>query len=457
MTDDLNPSRNCWFRVLTAPGPGAVAVIELTCEMAETAQHLLRRLSFIRPGERSGVSPPVLGLEFPVSGTALAAGVSRKSYAQTPVPSAIPLTKQVPSGVSPPEQPHKVPQFSSAHFMSIGRICYGRWNDEDLILVRTSERTWEIQCHGGTVAVNRICRDLLSDGVLDSEVNAAAVSLDTGADAADVEAQHLKSVQSIVQQSIRHRLANARSGKTAGLILAQASNSLCHDLMTILNSPDKDAVEVTAIRQRLTGWQDVADHLTEPWRVVFAGAPNVGKSSLMNLIAGMERSIVCDQPGTTRDVVEVDGIVAGWPFQFVDTAGLRDGSRDQIEELGIQQSHLAASQCDVLCLVFDNDSDAAAWSNRLLLTELPKRTVLVRNKCDLMTKHNFDQPPYKKSSALSGLPLIHVSARTGQGLPELLQWIKQSVVPHEPGKDTALPVCSLQFDAGRLSACQDMG
>ena len=457
MTDDLNPSRNCWFRVLTAPGPGAVAVIELTCEMAETAQHLLRRLSFLRPGERSGVSPPVLGLEFPVSGTALAAGVSRKSYAQTPVPSAIPLTKQVPSGVSPPEQPHKVPQFSSAHFMSIGRICYGRWNDEDLILVRTSVRTWEIQCHGGTVAVNRICRDLLSDGVLDSEVNAAAVSLDTGADAADVEAQHLKSVQSIVQQSIRHRLANARSGKTAGLILAQASNSLCHDLMTILHSPDKDAVEVTAIRQRLTGWQDVADHLTEPWRVVFAGAPNVGKSSLMNLIAGMERSIVCDQPGTTRDVVEVDGIVAGWPFQFVDTAGLRDGSRDQIEELGIQQSHLAASQCDVLCLVFDNDSDAAAWSNRLLLTELPKRTVLVRNKCDLMTKHNFDQPPYKKSSALSGLPLIHVSARTGQGLPELLQWIKQSVVPQEPDKDTALPVCSLQFDAGRLSACQDMG
>ena len=446
MTGNLDSADSCRFRVLTAPGPGAVAVIELTCEIAETAQHLLRRLSFIRPGERSGVSPPVLGLEFPVSGTALAAGVSRKSYAQTPVASAIPLTKQVPSGVSPPEQPHKVPQFSSAHSMSIGRICYGRWNDEDLILVRTSERTWEIQCHGGTVAVNRICGDLLSDGVLDGEVNAAAVSLDTGADAADVEAQRQEIVRSIVQQSIRHRLANARSRKTAGLILAQASNSLCHDLMTILNSPDKDAVEVTAIRQRLAEWQDVADHLTEPWRVVFAGAPNVGKSSLMNMIAGMERSIVCDQPGTTRDVVEVDGIVAGWPFQFVDTAGLRDGSGDQIEELGIQQSHLAASQCDVLCLVFDNDSDAAAWSNQLSLTELPKHTVLVRNKCDLMTEHELGQAPFRNSPTLADLPVIRVSARTGQGLPELLQWIKQSVVPQEPDKDTALPVCSLEFD-----------
>ena len=108
MTGELDSLGNCHFRILTAPGPGAVAVIELTCEIAETAQHVLRRLSLVRPGERSGVSPPVLGLEFPVSGTALAAGVSRIFYAQTPVASAIPLTKQVPSGVSPPEQPHKV-------------------------------------------------------------------------------------------------------------------------------------------------------------------------------------------------------------------------------------------------------------------------------------------------------------------------------------------------------------
>jgi tRNA modification GTPase len=203
-----------------------------------------------------------------------------------------------------------------------------------------------------------------------------------------------------------------------------------------------------AARQRLADWQDVADHLTEPWRVVFAGAPNVGKSSLLNMIAGMERSIVCDQPGTTRDVVEVDGIIEGWPFQFVDTAGLREASKDQIEELGMQQSHLATSQCDVLCLVYDDSSNAAAWSNRLSLRKLPRHTVLVRNKCDLMTEHDFDRPPYRNSPALSGLPLIHVSARTGHGLPELLQWIKQSVVPQEPNKDTALPMCSLDFDEG---------
>ncbi|MBC7966071.1 MAG: GTP-binding protein [Fuerstia sp.] len=402
MTDERNPPGNCWFRILTAPGPGAVAVIEMRCTFAETAQHALRRLSFGRPGERSGVSPPV--------------------------------------------QPRSVlPQNASAQgllpAMSIGRICYGRWNDEDLVVVRTSVLTWEIQCHGGTVAVNRICADLRNDGVFDCDPGTQSVSPDIGNHAAGVEARRLDSVRSMVHEAIRSRLVNARSRRTAGLILAQASNSLCRDLMMILDSPDKDADEVTAVRQRLADWQDVADHLTEPWRVVFAGAPNVGKSSLMNVIAGMERSIVCDQPGTTRDVVEVDGIIEGWPFRFVDTAGLRKSSGDQIEELGIEQSHLAASQCDVLCLVFDDDSDAAAWSDRLSLTKFPKHTVLVRNKCDLIPEHDFQQAPSRESPALSGLPVIHVSARTGQGLPELLRWIRQSVVLREPTKDTALPLC----------------
>ena len=325
--------------------------------------------------------------------------------------------------------------------MSIGRICYGRWNDEDLVVVRTSVLTWEIQCHGGTVAVNRICSDLLSDGVLDGNPGTAPVSPDVGDHAAGAEARRSDSVRSMVQQTIQNRLVNARSRRTAGLILAQATSSLCRDLMMILDAPDKDADEVTAVRQRLADWQDVSDHLTEPWRVVFAGPPNVGKSSLMNVIAGMERSIVCDQPGTTRDVVEIDGILEGWPFRFVDTAGLRESSDDKIEVLGIEQSHLAASQCDVLCLVFDDGSDAAAWSDRLSLTKFPKHTVLVRNKCDLIAEHEFTQAPFRDSPALTGLPVIHVSARTGQGLPELLHWIKQSVIPREPTRNTALPLC----------------
>ena len=80
--------------------------------------------------------------------------------------------------------------------------------------------------------------------------------------------------------------------------------------------------------------------------------------------------------------------------------------------------------------------------------KLPKHTVLVRNICDLLAELDFVQPLRNKSPTLSGLPIIHVSAHTGHGLPELLEWIRRAVVPQEPDKNTALPVCARQFEIG---------
>ncbi len=136
------------------------------------------------------------------------------------------------------------------------------------------------------------------------------------------------------------------------------------ELKVLLDSPDEETPRSCGKFEggMISDWQDVADHLTKPWRLFWQVRPNVGKSSLVNMIAGMERSIVCDQPGTTRDVVEVDTVIDGWPFRIVDTAGLREGTKDEIEGRGIQQSHLAASQCDVLCL-------HCGWRFRICQTE----------------------------------------------------------------------------------------
>lgn len=204
-----------------------------------------------------------------------------------------------------------------------------------------------------------------------------------------------------VAREIELRLPAARSRKIAGLILAQATNSLCDDLAE-LKSPNARNEAIAAIRRRLARWQNIADHLSEPWRVVLAGAPNVGKSSLLNAIAGMERSIVYDQPGTTsfRDIVEVDTVIDGWPFRFVDTAGIRmDGDAGQIESLGIQQSYLAVSQCDVLCLVVDDRSESRNIES-LMLNNLPMHVVVVRNKCDLRTSR--EACPIAKNSLNAG-------------------------------------------------------
>ena len=377
MTSDLFNSNGAWYRPLTAPGPGAVAVIEVDCESASAEQ------------------------------------TDRV------------LAKFMTTGVHP---------FRAA----TGRICYGRWNDEDLIVVRLARRIWEIQCHGGTVALERICSDLVSAGarMRCPTEDVASDELAAFRAAADSPESLLRQLQSVIDS----RLAQARSRRTAGLILAQASNSLRDDLQILLNGSDSDSPQKAAVRQRHAEWREVAEHLTKPCRVVLAGAPNVGKSSLLNAIAGMERSIVSNLPGTTRDAVEVDTLIDGWSFRFVDTAGIRQSCHDEIEQQGISLSQQEAGRCDVLCLVFDNEFGIPEWNAQPGLPVLPQRTILVLNKSDLLRGPADPPPMFRNDVAPATLPAIRVSAHTGDGLATLLQWIKQAVVPMEPTCDTVLPV-----------------
>ena len=96
-------------------------------------------------------------------------------------------------------------------------------------------------------------------------------------------------------------------------------------------------------------------HLVRPWQVVVAGRPNVGKSSLINAIAGYQRAIVHSLPGTTRDIVSVQTALDGWPVEISDTAGLRRGS-DPIEQAGIELAIDKIAAADLVVLVFDASS-----------------------------------------------------------------------------------------------------
>src|SRR5207244_11945531 len=84
-----------------------------------------------------------------------------------------------------------------------------------------------------------------------------------------------------------------------------------------------DAMEAGRLLDELARYAGVGRHLTAPWRVAVAGAPNVGKSSLVNALAGYQRSVVAPTPGTTRDVVTALLAIDGWPVELADTAGLR--------------------------------------------------------------------------------------------------------------------------------------
>jgi tRNA modification GTPase len=139
--------------------------------------------------------------------------------------------------------------------------------------------------------------------------------------------------------------------------------------------------------------------------VVLAGRPNAGKSSLFNALLGSSRSLVTEIPGTTRDTVEAQGDVLGWPVRFADTAGLRDAD-ERLERMGIEVSRRYVAAADLLLLCVEADR-AATPDERVLLGERP--SLLVRSKADLGSATDAEG--------------IEVSAVTGAGLDRLREAI----------------------------------
>jgi tRNA modification GTPase len=146
--------------------------------------------------------------------------------------------------------------------------------------------------------------------------------------------------------------------------------------------------------------------------VVLAGQPNVGKSSILNRLAGEEIAIVTEIPGTTRDPVRQTIAVEGVPMHIVDTAGLRE-TADRIEAIGIGRAWEAIGRADVLLLVVDACAGLAA-DDRSVMARFPQssKRVIVFNKIDL----SGDPPDTKEDP---GGWSIHLSARTGEGIDRL--------------------------------------
>ncbi|HEX3313792.1 MAG TPA: GTPase, partial [Gemmataceae bacterium] len=172
--------------------------------------------------------------------------------------------------------------------------------------------------------------------------------------------------------------------------------------------------------ERLRELVPVAVHLDRPWRVVIAGVPNVGKSSLVNALAGFARSIVSPTAGTTRDVVTTRTALDGWPIELCDTAGQRT-STHTVESAGIERARAAAAAADCLVWVLDGSTT---------FVEPGRADLVVVNKVDLPAAWHV------------GAAMLPVSAATGHGLDVLTRAIVDHLVPHPPEAGEAVPVTS---------------
>ena len=185
-----------------------------------------------------------------------------------------------------------------------------------------------------------------------------------------------------------------------------------------LDTPDierRDA-KLVSIRKKLLITLQLAQQgslLREGAHVVLIGQPNVGKSSLLNLLSGEEVALVSDVPGTTRDVIRQSIQISGVPLHIIDTAGLRE-VQDTVEKMGIARTRSTIQKADVILLMLDA-GQGMQEEDRKILAELPASTprVYIFNKIDLTNEA-------ARLESLGGEDYIYLSAKTGIGI-DLLQ------------------------------------
>ena len=211
-----------------------------------------------------------------------------------------------------------------------------------------------------------------------------------------------------------------------------------------LDFPDEDVdwladaalrARLDALLANLRGLLEAAAQgrrLREGMTVALAGQPNVGKSTLLNRLAGTEAAIVTEIPGTTRDLLRENVNLDGLPLTVVDTAGLRE-SNDPVEKIGIERAWAALGQAELVLFLVD-DRTGVTDADRALLGRLPEgaEVIVVRNKCDLSGAEPavvgappFDTRPSGATQGRHGRDELRLCAKSGAGLDLLRKEIRR--------------------------------
>lgn len=298
----------------------------------------------------------------------------------------------------------------------------------------TGENTAEIHCHGAPMVLRMGLEALFARGARQAargEFTRRAF-LNGKLDLAQAEA-----VGDLLEARSRESVRNA-AGQLSGALSQRIAGvySALLDVMAhfhaVLDYPDEDIdpfreeqlaaalAEQEGTLQQLLRTCQRGFQITHGITCAIVGRPNAGKSSLLNAMAGYERAIVTDIPGTTRDTVEVDIEVQGVPFRLIDTAGLRE-SDDPIEQLGVERSQAAMERADLVLVVWDRARPVTPEDTELLEQAAREHedVILVWSKCDLPS---VAEPGPELPASVT---VVESSARTGAGLTGLEQALAQ--------------------------------
>ncbi|HOK80165.1 MAG TPA: tRNA uridine-5-carboxymethylaminomethyl(34) synthesis GTPase MnmE [bacterium] len=353
-----------------------------------------------------------------------------------------PETFQIIKKIFKPGRRRKLPPVWKTHTVRYGYIVDGeKIVDEVLVTVMKSPSSYtredmaEIGCHGGLAAIKSVITLCVRNGARLAQPGefTKRAFLNGRID--------LSQAESILE------IVNAKTEKSLEIAVNQLTGSLSAkisefrkklmDIFAFLNyeidfSEDYGEVSNNNLYQQLndmilemkqvlqTG--QAGRIFTQGIKIAITGKPNVGKSSLLNLLVEEDRAIVSEIPGTTRDSIEAIINIQGIPFTVVDTAGIRYHSSG-IEKIGVERAKEWMKRADMILVVLDSSSPMEEIDRQILKEAKNKPHVIVLNKCDL--------PACLKENILrenaTDSPIVKISCLTGQGLRQLHSAIMETV------------------------------
>lgn len=286
----------------------------------------------------------------------------------------------------------------------------------------TGEDVVELQGHGGPVVLAALLATLVEHGAriaqpgefserafLNGRIDLAqAEAIADLIDAASVQAVH--AAQKTLDGAFSARLHTAASALTDLRVFVEGALDFSDEDIDWL-ADAKLAERLQALEALIAQTQREAAQgrrLREGLTVAIVGQPNVGKSTLLNALAGFDAAIVSEHAGTTRDALREHLVLGGLPVTVIDTAGLRD-TTDPVEQEGIRRARAALEKAELAVFVVDDRTGITAADEALLKSLPPMPRLVVRNKCDLAN----NQPSVFDDS---GVRTVRLAAKSGAGL-----------------------------------------
>lgn len=309
----------------------------------------------------------------------------------------------------------------------------------------TTEDTVEINCHGGVLMVNRILETVMKNGARLAQPGefTKRAFLNGRIDLAKAEA-----VIDVIHSKNDFALKNAVSQLRGSVSEAvhKLRDSLIYEIAYIESAlddpehisldgyPESLSVKTDGMINSLKKLLNSADNgrvLKEGINTVIVGKPNVGKSSLLNVMMGQDRAIVTEVAGTTRDVLEETVLLNGISLNMIDTAGIRS-TEDIVEKIGVEKARKYALDADLIVYVVDTSVPLDESDEEIIRITAGKKMIVLLNKTDLDTvvteenlydtmKNSYEE---EKQDCLNNIKMIKVSIKDSTGLDLFEETIK---------------------------------